>query len=102
MLECVSKFPKAPKKHRSEFRNRLWTEWKSGWYVVNGDVTINNQIHVDGSVRLILADGCKPTAKNGITVFRNNTLTIYGQSKGTGQLESTGAGTGQKYLEGCP
>ncbi len=74
------------------------TEWKSGWYAVNGDVTINNQIHVDGSVHLILADGCKLTAKNGITVFRNNTLTIYGQSAGTGQLESTGAGKGQKYL----
>lgn len=43
------------------------TEWTGGWYVVNGDVTINTRITVIGNVHLILADGCNLTVNVGST-----------------------------------
>lgn len=71
------------------------TTWNDGWYVVNGDVTIDQHVTVTGDVHLILADGCTLNASQGITVADNdsdvnngsaNSLTIYGQSGGTGKL----------------
>ena len=71
----------------------------NGWYVVNGDVTINTRVTVTGDVHLILADECTLNASQGITVADNdsdvnngstNSLTIYGQSGGTGKLTATG------------
>ena len=56
------------------------------WYVVNGDVTIEDRVTVTGDVRLILCDGATLTASKGITVDENNSLTIYGQTNGTGAL----------------
>ena len=63
-----------------------WTGSDSdgGWYVVNDNVTISTRITVAGNVNLILADGCKLTASQGINVTGTNSLTIYAQSNGEG------------------
>lgn len=76
------------------------TAWSAGWYVVNSNLTISTCITVSGDVHLILADGCTLTAAvtgsgssaiGGINVAENvGTLTIYGQSQGTGALTATG------------
>ena len=58
----------------------------SGWYVVNGDITISNRIVVSGTVNLILADGKTLTASAGVNVPENSSLIIWGQSGGTGEL----------------
>ena len=53
-----------------------------GWYVAQGDITINQRVIVTGDVRLILTDGCTLTVNGGIQVAAGNSLTIYGQSDG--------------------
>ncbi len=64
--------------------------WETGTYVVKGEVAISNRVLVEGDVKLILTDGCKLTVGNkGILVHNTNSLTIYGQSGGTGVLEAT-------------
>ena len=62
------------------------TEGNNGWYVVTGSVSISGRIVVTGEVHLILADSCTLNAQQGINVSTGNSLTIYGQSKGTGAL----------------
>lgn len=67
----------------------------AGWYVVQDTVTIGTaetpqRITVSGDVHLILADGCDFTVNGGIGVKEGNSLTIYGQSAGTGTLTATG------------
>ncbi len=71
----------------------IWTSTDTdGWYVVTEDVTINDRITCSGAINLILADGAKLTASQGITVNSGEgTLTIYGQTKGTGTLEAKAA-----------
>ena len=68
------------------------TAWNTGWYVVNGEVTISSQIMVSGDVHLILADGAYLNAQQGITVNKGNSLTIYSQSldAGMGRLRAAG------------
>ncbi len=68
----------------------LWTE---GWYVVTGKIDIDERITVSGNVNLILSDGCELNANSGITVSgEENSLTIYGQSAGTGTLNAVNIG----------
>ena len=84
------------------------------WYVVTGtNVTLSKGAVCQGDVHLILADGAKLTATGywvddeymgyaGIQVSGDgNSLTIYGQTALTGQLEANGetgaAGIGGKY-----
>ncbi len=63
-----------------------------GWYVVNSDITYTYQIYLSANVNLILADGCTMnvgTSDNGLEIegiYGNATLTIYGQTLGTGTL----------------
>ena len=57
-----------------------------GWYVVADEVTCEKTITVSGTVNLILADGAKLTANDGICVEGENMLNIYAQDEGTGQL----------------
>lgn len=61
----------------------------TGWYVVDGEVTIRDRITVNGDVHLILKNGCKLDAQAGITVqdddndpntLSPNSLSIYVQS----------------------
>ena len=65
------------------------TAWDGGWYVVQGSVSIEGRITVTGTAHLILADGAKLDAKQGITTT-GATLNIYGQSQGTGTLTASG------------
>lgn len=63
-------------------------EWNAGWYVVSGEVEINNRITINGDVNLILCDAAKLTAKSGITLPFDKCLTIYAQEEGTGELHA--------------
>ena len=63
-----------------------------GWYVVPaGGITLPKRISISGTVNLILRDGAKLSATNGILVAGNNTFVIWQQSEGTGELVATGA-----------
>ena len=55
-------------------------EWTAGWFVVKGNVTIDQLVTVTGDVHLILADGYTLNANWGINVSNGSSLTIYGQS----------------------
>ena len=81
-------------------------ELVSGWYAVTENVTDNNRIRVSRAASLILCDGAKLTAPNGINVTGSNSLTIYGQNGGTGTLTINGvekgnAGIGSDERQNC-
>ena len=61
-----------------------------GWYVVNSNITYNGTVTLGGDVNIILADGKTMTA-NGDSdgIDGNGTLTVYGQTLGTGILNAT-------------
>jgi len=74
-------------------------EWtytlKDCWYYVGGEVTLDS-LTIEGRVSLILGDGARLVVGSeyggpGILLTDGNTLTIYGQSEGTGELVATGA-----------
>ena len=65
----------------------------TGWYAVEGTVTGNTRIKVEGTVNLILKDGCSFTVNDGIEVNEGNALTIWGQQKGNGELKAQDVGT---------
>ena len=70
------------------------TTLNAGWYVVNSDVTYTGQITLGGNVNIILCDGKTMTISSdmdGISGNNGGTLTIYGQTLGTGTLDITGA-----------
>ena len=74
-------------------------EWRDGWYVVNGAVTIGDRVTVSGEVHLILADNASLTVNGGIKVAEGNSFSVYAQSvgKNMGTLTATsenGAGIG--------
>ena len=64
--------------------------WDNGWYVVTGNVTIENRIYIYGDdVNIILCDGATFTAEDGIDVNQVKDpikLTIWSQKNGTGRL----------------
>ena len=60
-------------------------DWAAGTYVVEGEVTINGIITLNGNVDLIIKDGAKLTVNNQIVAYNKN-LSIYGQANQTGQL----------------
>ena len=64
----------------------------SGWYYVDGNISISDRITVMGTVNLILADGCEFEADAGIRVAEGNTINIYAQSAGVdcGKVEAIG------------
>ena len=65
------------------------------WYVADGDVSISNQVDVNGSVNLLLKDDCE-LSPNFIIISAGSTLTIYAQTEGetAGKLVcSNGIGT---------
>lgn len=77
-------------------------KWENNWYVASGGVNITGRVNVTGDVYLILKDGCNLTVDGGINVGKGNSLTIYGQTDGTGKLTATGgdydAGIGGKEV----
>jgi len=67
------------------------TQFKADkFYVVSEDMEFASRITVTGGVHLILCDDATLTASAGITVTGSNSLTIYGQTNGTGALTATG------------
>ena len=60
----------------------------SGWYVVppGASVTAEDRLTVSGEANIILCDGSKLLCEEGISVSEGNTLNIYGQSGGSGEL----------------
>ena len=78
------------------------TEFTSGWYAVKEDVEITDaNITVDGAAHLILCDGATLTVTNVPNYYAaidvsvvgcvTNSLSIYGQTAGTGGLNAFGA-----------
>ena len=61
-------------------------ELESGWYVANGKVSWSDRIICSGEVNLILNDGAELKAPKGISVNEGTSLTVWGESKGTGKL----------------
>ncbi len=59
--------------------------WGNGWYVVQGEKTINGRLSITGVANLILRDGAKLTVQQGITTT-GATLNIYAQSGNSGVL----------------
>lgn len=55
---------------------------EEGWYYVNDNVWIDNRITVNGTVNIILGDGCTLEVQKGIEVPEDKTLNIYAQSAG--------------------
>ena len=53
---------------------------QSGWYFVEGNVTVANRVKISGDVHLILTDGCYIKFENGIHLLKGNSLTIYTQT----------------------
>ena len=69
----------------------LGSDGVTTWYVVNSDVEyINKQINLVGDVNLILCDGKTMTSNGGSAsaIMGGNSLTIYGQTAGTGTLKT--------------
>ena len=67
------------------------TAWESGWYIAQGEITIDNRVAVNGTVVLILADDCDLTVNGGIDVSAGNSFTVYGQEGGSGSLTAAGS-----------
>lgn len=65
----------------------------TGWYAVEGTVIGDTRIKVQGTVNLILEDGCSFSVNSGIEVSEGNALTIWGQQKGNGELKAQNVGT---------
>ena len=66
--------------------------WAAGTYVVDGEVTINGKIFLDGNVDLIIKDDATLTVNkyiNGSGLPSNYDLKIYGQANKSGQLVVT-------------
>ena len=62
------------------------------WYVVNSDINHSGSLSCYGNVNIILTDGYTMTvSNNGVCIRGENdrTLTIYGQTQGTGTLAVT-------------
>ena len=65
------------------------------WYLITGTNEVNRTLSVRGEVNLILVDGAKLTVvgeeqQAGVAVTSGNSLTIWGQSLGTGELVARG------------
>ena len=70
------------------------TTLNAGWYFVGTGISYSGTIYCNGKVHIILADGCTmivtTSNANGIEVYADGSLTIYGQDNGTGTLNATG------------
>ena len=63
----------------------------AGWYFVGADINYSGQINCFGNVNIILADGKTMTVTNDVKGIYGDdgSLTIYGQTLGTGTLDVT-------------
>lgn len=67
------------------------TELSAGWWVVDGEVTYEDRITINGAVHLVLLDGAILNAGKGIYVEADKELHIYAQSGGNATLNATAA-----------
>ena len=75
------------------------TQWTNGWYVAQGDITIDQPVTVSDNVYLILEDGCNLTVNGGILLKSGSNMYIYAQStkkETMGSLTATGTDAGIK------
>ena len=79
-----------------------WMAWPDatsvpgGMYVLNQSITKNSRVSLQDNTWIVLCDGCTLDVR-GLYVPAGKTLTIYGQSGGTGKIvshPSSGAGIG--------
>ena len=72
------------------------------WYFVGADISYGDEIDCYGIVNIILADGYTMTVNSGSNGIygSNGTLTIYGQTLGTGTLNATGTYYGIFHYSG--
>ena len=75
-----------------------------GWYVVNSDVTFNNQTvkFLDQTVHVILCDGAKFSINSGAVSsleVPNGSLEILAQSNGSGKLDLSSSGSSALEVE---
>ena len=83
--------------------NNAMTTLPTGTYVVNTDISHSGTIDCTNNVNIILADGKTMTVSGGSTGIYgkgSSTLTIYGQTLGTGTLDVTGTHYGILYYAG--
>lgn len=74
-------------------------QWTGGWYVAQGDITINQSVTVSDNVHLILEDGCNLTVNGGILLQSGSNMYIYAQfteKERMGSLTATGTDAGFK------
>lgn len=76
------------------------TSLTDGWYLVQGELTIDKRITISGDVKFILADDAKLTVNGGINVENDNHFTIYAQAKGNGELYALGNKLGYSGIGG--
>ena len=73
----------------------LGTDGTESWYVVDDNVSITNNgseaLNFHGAVHLILMDGATLTVEGRLPILAYGSLTIYGQSYGTGSLVANGS-----------
>ena len=74
------------------------TTLTTGWYVVQGNVSTTN-LTVNGHVSIILADGSTLVANStgdhaAVRVKSGNSLSLFGQTLGTGSLNAASSGRG--------
>ena len=75
------------------------TQWTNGWYVAQGDITIDQPVTVSDNVYLILEDGCNLTVNGGILLTQGSNMYIYAQStekETMGSLTANGTDAGIK------
>ena len=75
------------------------TQWTNGWYVAQGDITIDQPVTVSDNVYLILEDGCNLTVNGGILLQLGSNMYIYAQStekETMGSLTANGTDAGIK------
>lgn len=77
------------------------SQWISGWYAVDSNVSVERRIVVDGDVNLILTDEKALNVKGGIEVAKGNSLTIYAQSTDEATMGSLTATTRNSGFADC-
>ena len=68
---------------------------KDGWFVAQGEVHYPEDMVINGTVNLILADGCLLTVDDGVWVGEGTTLNIWSQSQGDEMGRLIAKGTNQ-------
>ena len=74
------------------------TELGEEWYFVGlPTLAFDHTLRLSGDVHLILADGCTMNVTSDVDdngIYVDGSMTIYGQTEGTGTLNATGGNTG--------